>query len=59
MTWFRAVREYAEGMLGADRYKKYLAHHARSGCEHEPMTEKEYWRDYYRHQEENPGARCC
>lgn len=57
-AWSR-VRRVLDGILGGDRYQKYLAHHARTGCEHPPMTEKQYWQDYYRHQEQNPGARCC
>lgn len=51
--------DFDRGVLGADRYRQYLAFHARSGGEQPPLSEKEYWRDYYRHQEEHPGARCC
>ncbi|MEJ4103598.1 YbdD/YjiX family protein [Corynebacterium bovis] len=54
-----AVADYARGVLGADRYRRYLDHHARQGCGHPPLSEKEYWRSYYAHQEDNPGARCC
>ncbi|MEL4153310.1 YbdD/YjiX family protein [Corynebacterium bovis] len=53
------MADYARGVLGADRYRRYLDHHARQGCGHPPLTEKEYWRSYYAHQEDNPGARCC
>lgn len=34
------------GISGADKYQKYLAHHRVSGCAHAPMTEREFWRDY-------------
>ncbi|MDH2455346.1 YbdD/YjiX family protein [Corynebacterium bovis] len=58
-TAVTAVADYARGVLGADRYRRYLDHHARQGCGHPPLTEKEYWRSYYAHQEDTPGARCC
>ncbi|MEX3610546.1 YbdD/YjiX family protein [Rothia sp. LK2588] len=50
---------FANGVLGADRYQKYLAYHRQSGCDHAPMTEKEFWRDYTDRMEKNPGSRCC
>lgn len=56
---FSTLSWFASGMLGGDKYQKYLAYHRQSGCEHEPMTEREFWRDYHQRLEENPGARCC
>ncbi|WP_346845281.1 YbdD/YjiX family protein [uncultured Rothia sp.] len=53
MSWF------SSGVLGGDKYQKYLAFHRQSGCSEVPLTEREFWQDYYRYQEENPGARCC
>ncbi|GGH64913.1 YbdD/YjiX family protein [Rothia aerolata] len=52
-TWF------ANGVLGGDKYEKYLAHHRATGCTHAPMTEREFWRDYTDRMEKNPGSRCC
>lgn len=50
---------FASGVLGADKYERYLDYHRRSGCSGPPMSEKEYWRSLTDHQEANPGARCC
>ncbi|MEI2827320.1 MAG: YbdD/YjiX family protein [Dermatophilaceae bacterium] len=55
----KVVRWYARGVVGADAYERYLEHHARSGCEVPPMTEREFWRDKTDRQERNPTSRCC
>jgi hypothetical protein len=47
------------GALTGDRYEHYLKYHASTGCEHPPMTEAEYWRDYHAWQDDNPQGRCC
>ncbi|MDO4252078.1 MAG: YbdD/YjiX family protein [Rothia sp. (in: high G+C Gram-positive bacteria)] len=52
-TWF------ARGVLGADKYQKYLAHHRGKDCSKKPMTEREFWQDYYDRQGKNPASRCC
>lgn len=57
-TWQRAVR-FIKGVLGADKYERYLEFHAASGCGHAPLSRKEFWEEHYRSQDENPGARCC
>lgn len=54
-----AVEWFTSGMLGGDKYQKYLAHHRQTGCDHAPMNEREFWRDYHRRLDANPGARCC
>lgn len=53
------ARWFAGGVMGADKYQKYLAHHRATGCQHEPMTERQFWRDYTDGLDRNPGARCC
>nr|WP_237453561.1 YbdD/YjiX family protein [Pseudonocardia sp. SID8383] len=47
------------GVIGADLYDRYLDHHRRSGHDHPPMTEREYWRARTAYQESNPQGRCC
>ncbi|WP_238653971.1 YbdD/YjiX family protein [Rothia uropygialis] len=54
-----AIVRFASGVLGADKYERYLDYHRRHGNSEPPMTEKEYWRSLTDHQETNPGARCC
>ena len=54
----RAMR-FASGVLGADKYERYLEYHRRSGCSGEPLSEREYWRELSAHQEANPQGRCC
>ncbi|MDO4916494.1 MAG: YbdD/YjiX family protein [Rothia sp. (in: high G+C Gram-positive bacteria)] len=56
---FSTVSWFANGVLGADKYQKYLAYHRQSGCTEAPMSEREFWRDVSDRQERNPGARCC
>lgn len=54
-----ALRWYLRGILGADAYEHYLAHHRASGCSSAPMTEREFWRDKLDWQDRNPEGRCC
>lgn len=55
----REVQRFARGIMGSDAYDKYLHHHAITGCTHEPMTEKEFWRAKYTKQDNSPEGRCC
>lgn len=54
-----AVHRYFTGVLGADAYEKYLAHHQATSCAVPAMTVKEFWRDSYQRQDDNPEGRCC
>ncbi|MEO3932013.1 YbdD/YjiX family protein [Pseudarthrobacter sp. ATCC 49987] len=56
---FRGFARYLGGVMGADAYAKYLAHHAEAGHGTPPMTEREFWRDQTDRQEANPQGRCC
>lgn len=58
-TRFGAVVRYLEGLLGADAYRKYLAHHEESGHSGIPLTEREFWRDRTDRQDASPQGRCC
>lgn len=53
------VGKYFEGVLGADAYQNYLAHHEQSKCQTPPMNAKEFWRDKMARQDANPEGRCC
>lgn len=53
------ARRFMEGVLGADKYRHYLEHLADTHPEAEPMTEREFWREYTNWQERNPQGRCC
>ncbi|MFI8411630.1 YbdD/YjiX family protein [Paeniglutamicibacter gangotriensis] len=55
----RALTRYLEGVLGADKYRIYLEHQARTHPGEAPMGEREFWRDYTDWQEKNPQGRCC
>jgi uncharacterized short protein YbdD (DUF466 family) len=56
---FRGFTRYLGGVMGADAYTKYLAHHAEAGHGTQPMTEREFWRDQTDRQDANPQGRCC
>ncbi len=60
-TWqgARSFVRYFEGVLGADKYRVYLEHQARTHPGAQPMSEREFWRDYTDWQERNPQGRCC
>lgn len=47
------------GVMGADAYDRYLAHHQRHHPGEPVMTVREFWRDKADEQDRNPGARCC
>lgn len=55
----RAFCWYVEGILGADAYAHYVAHHRASGCASAPMTERQFWRDKFDRQDRQPEGRCC
>lgn len=55
----REIRRVARGILGSDAYDVYLHHHAVTGCRHEPLSEREFWRRRYDEQGRRPEGRCC
>ena len=56
--WARFSR-VCNGVLGADRYERYLQWHRSTGQHGEPMDRRAFWRHEYERQEKNPGSRCC
>lgn len=58
-AWARAAARFGNGVLGADKYDRYLEYHRAGGAPGEPMTEREFWRHYHDWQEANPQGRCC
>ncbi len=59
VAFARECRRFARGILGSDAYDKYLHHHRVTGCTHDPLSERDFWRAKYRDQDHNPGSRCC
>ncbi len=57
--WCRAAVRFGNGVLGADRYERYLQYHRASGSDQPPMTEREFWRDWQDWQDAHPEGRCC
>lgn len=57
--WARSALRFGNGVLGADKYERYLDYHRASGQAGEPMTEREFWKDYQDWQDANPQGRCC
>ncbi|KAA9393474.1 YbdD/YjiX family protein [Kocuria coralli] len=54
------ARRWFSGVMGADKYERYLEYHAAHGDPGEtPMTEREFWRDWQDYQQNNPQGRCC
>ena len=58
-AWWRSAVRFGNGVLGADRYQRYLEYHRATGCEREPLTERQFWRDYQDWQDAHPEGRCC
>lgn len=56
--WRRFTR-VASGVVGADRYERYLAWHRNTGQTGDPMDVKAFWRHEMDRQERNPSSRCC
>ncbi|WP_309107049.1 YbdD/YjiX family protein [Arthrobacter sp.] len=56
---FRGFAQYLGALVGADAYRKYLEHHAASGHDGPPLSEREFWRDRTDRQDNNPQGRCC
>ena len=51
--------EMLRGVVGADKYERYVRFHQQSGCGEPPLSRREFWREHYRDQDRNPGSRCC
>ncbi|MCD7101560.1 YbdD/YjiX family protein [Pseudoclavibacter sp. 13-3] len=59
LTGLCGIRRLLRGMLGANAYDDYVAHHRRMHPDEPVMREREFWREQARDQDANPGARCC
>ncbi|USR79829.1 YbdD/YjiX family protein [Arcanobacterium pinnipediorum] len=46
-------------MTGEGAYDAYLARHSRDHPDHEPMSERDFWRARADEAENNVQARCC
>ncbi|MEE1622043.1 YbdD/YjiX family protein [Zafaria sp. Z1313] len=56
---WRGLVWYLEGMMGADAYKKYVAHHRAVHPGVEPLGERQFWREKMDAEDANPQGRCC
>ncbi|MCB4209181.1 YbdD/YjiX family protein [Arthrobacter sp. UM1] len=58
-----AGRRYLRGVVGADAYEKYLAHHERRAaageCCEPVLSEREFWREKTDRLDREPQGRCC
>ena len=59
LGWGRSALRLGNGVLGADKYQRYREYHRAAGEPGDPMTEREFWKDYQDWQETNPQGRCC
>ena len=55
--WWSLLRWWVRGITGADAYDNHVEWCRRTG--HEPMSERDFWRDHCDRQDRNPQARCC
>ncbi|WP_454295632.1 YbdD/YjiX family protein [Salana multivorans] len=53
---WRALVWWVKGVLGASAYERYLARHRVEHPDHEPLSEREFWR---RRQDDAPPKGCC
>ena len=56
---WRSVVRVSRGVLGADKYERYLQWHQTTSQPGEPMDVKQFWRHEMNRLEFNPGSRCC
>jgi len=56
---WRAFLWYAKALMGESDYARYVDHLQRHHPGSPVPTVKEYWRDRYRRESREPGARCC
>jgi uncharacterized short protein YbdD (DUF466 family) len=59
----RNVVWFVRSVMGDDAYEKYRAHyeaqHSGHPPSHQPLTEREFWRDRTDRQDAHPEGRCC
>ena len=55
----RDVGWYVTSLMGDRAYDTYVQHLAAEHPGQPPLDERAFWKQKYREQEENPGARCC
>ena len=53
------ARSLWRDFTGESGYDRYVERHRREHPDHEPMTEREFWRDRARFDEDNVSTGCC
>ncbi|WP_216382476.1 YbdD/YjiX family protein [Arcanobacterium phocae] len=56
---YEHVRYLWRAMTGEGAYDAYVERHRREHPDHEPMSEREFWRARADEAERNVQARCC
>lgn len=57
--WLRTFHLLWRDFTGESAYDHYVERHRRAHPDHEPMCEKEFWRDRASFDEENVSTGCC
>ncbi|TRW47307.1 YbdD/YjiX family protein [Georgenia yuyongxinii] len=62
-AWLRrtatSARWYVRELLGDSAYDKYVARHHLEHPDHEPMSQRAWWRERAEAEAVNPQPRCC
>nr|WP_290178949.1 YbdD/YjiX family protein [Corynebacterium aquatimens] len=54
-----SVRWYVKELMGDNDYAKYCDHFRAHHPGEEPLSEREFWKARWAHQDANPQGRCC
>lgn len=57
--WATSVRWYTRELMGDATYDNYVRHQRINHPDAPVLTEKEFWKAHYAHQDANPNMRCC
>nr|NLD39642.1 YbdD/YjiX family protein [Actinomycetales bacterium] len=57
--WLATARWWTGELFGSSAYQKYLARHRHEHPDHEPMSEREFWRMRDADAERNVQTGCC
>ncbi len=54
-----SARSLWRDFTGESAYQHYVQRHRLEHPDHEPMTERQFWRERARFDEDNVSSRCC
>ncbi len=58
-AWLRQARALWRDFTGESAYAQYVERHLREHPDHEPMSEREFWRARADFDEDNVSTGCC